>query len=327
MKKEIIIGENDFGQRLDRFLLKLYPSLKAGNINKALRNKDIRLNGKRTEAAYRLQKGDTLYLFFPDRLLSGETEKNGDFTAASDKLSIIYEDENILLADKEQGLVVHADDNNTSDTLINRIQKYLYNKGEYDPKKEHVFAPALCNRIDRNTSGIVIAAKNAEALRILNEKIKNRELQKKYLCIVLGKMPKASDILTAYLEKDSEQNIVRMGDVKTKTNLTVKTGYKVIESTGDLSLLEIELLTGRTHQIRAHMAYLGHPLLGDGKYGINRINVKYGLRTQALCSHELTFKFTSDGGILNYLNNKSFKAKEIPFAEFWKKQKKEGQRQ
>ena len=322
MKKEITIRENDSGQRLDRFLLKLYPCLKAGNINKALRDKDIKLNGKRTEAAYRLQTGDILYLFFPDRLLSGETEKSSDFTAVkAEKLNIVYEDENILLADKERGVVVHADGENTADTLINRIQKYLYNKGEYDPKNEHVFAPALCNRIDRNTSGIVIAAKNAESLRILNEKIKNRELEKKYICIVLGKMPKFKDTLTAYLEKDTKQNIVKISDTKTKNNLTIKTGYRVIESTDELSLLEIKLFTGRTHQIRAHMAYLGHPLLGDGKYGVNRVNVKYGFKSQALCSHELTFKFTSDGGILNYLDNKSFKVKEVPFADFWEKHK------
>lgn len=325
MKKEIIIRENDSGQRLDRFLIKMYPSLKSGNINKALRNKDIKLNGGRTEAAYRLQKGDTLHLFFPDRLLNGETEKSNDFTLASDILNIIYEDENILLIDKEQGLSVHADSDNTSDTLINRVQKYLYKKGVYDPRNEHVFAPALCNRIDRNTSGIVIAAKNAEALRILNEKIKNRELEKKYLCIVLGEMPKKSDILTAYLEKDAERNIVKISGAKTKTNLTVKTGYKVLDASGGLSLLEIELLTGRTHQIRAHMAYLGHPLLGDGKYGVNRVNVKYGFKAQALCSCKLAFKFTSDGGILNYLNGKSFEVKEVPFMKFWEKQKKEGQ--
>ena len=322
MKKEILIEENDSGQRLDRFLMKLFPSLKSGNINKAVRNKDIRLNGKRAEIAYRLEKGDVLYLFFPDRLLIGESEADDDFMSAGDRLSIIYEDENILLTDKEQGLTVHADDSGSSDTLIGRIQKYLYQKGEYLPQNEHVFAPALCNRIDRNTSGIVIAAKNAESLRILNEKIKNREIEKKYLCIVLGKPAQKEKTMTAYLEKNSEKNTVKISENKTKTNLTIKTRYKVLESVGDLSLLEIELLTGRTHQIRAHMAHIGHPLLGDGKYGINRVNVKYGFKSQALCSYKLTFKFSSDGGILNYLNNKSFRANEIPFKEFWEKQAK-----
>ncbi len=322
MKKEILIEENDSGQRLDRFLTKLFPALKSGNINKAVRNKDIRLNGKRTEAAHRLEKGDRLYLFLPDRLISEQPKSSEDFMKAGDNISIIYEDENILLVDKEQGLTVHADDNGTLDTLIGRIKKYLYKKGEYVPQNERVFAPALCNRIDRNTSGIVIAAKNAEALRILNEKIKNRELEKKYLCIVLGKVLPKEKTLTAYLEKDSEKNTVKISEEKTKTNLTIKTKYRLLESAGDLSLLEIELLTGRTHQIRAHMAYIGHPILGDGKYGINRVNIKYGFKAQALCSHKLTFKFTSDGGILNYLNNKSFSAKEIPFEEFWERQRK-----
>lgn len=319
MKKEIIVKENDSGQRLDRFLIKMFPSLKSGNINKAVRNKDIRLNGKRTDAAYRLENGDVIYIFLPDYIISGQTEKPDDFMSAGDGLSIVYEDENILLADKEQGLVVHADDNNTADTLINRIKKYLFKKGEFLPQNENVFAPALCNRIDRNTSGIVIAAKNAEALRILNEKIKERQLEKNYLCIVLGTMPRPEDILTAYLEKDSAENKVTLGNKKTKSNLTVKTKYTTVESCGDLSLLKIDLLTGRTHQIRAHMAYVGHPLLGDGKYGVNRVNMRYGFKTQALCSYRLTFRFTSDGGILNYLNNKSFEVKEIPFMKFWEK--------
>ncbi len=312
MKKEIVIGENDSGQRLDRFLIKAFPALKSGIINKAIRNKDIKLNGKRTEANQRLEKGDRLYVYFPDRLLENR-RINDDFMAAGDFLSIAYEDENILLADKEQGLVVHTDNDNTADTLINRIKKYLYKKGEYNPESEQSFAPSLCNRIDRNTCGIVIAAKNAESLRIMSEKIKNRELSKKYICIVLGELPKNEDILTAYLKKNANENKVYVSDKKTADNLTIKTKYKVLESCGELSLVEIDLLTGRTHQIRAHMAYIGHPLLGDGKYGVNKINQKYGFQVQALCSYKLSFDFKSDGGILNYLDKKTFQVKEIPF--------------
>ncbi len=312
MKKEIVIGENDSGQRLDRFLIKAFPSLKSGIINKAVRNKDIKLNGKRTEANQRLEKGDRLYVYFPDRLLENR-RINDDFMAAGDFLSIVYEDENILLADKEQGLVVHTDNDNSADTLINRIKKYLYKKGEYNPESEQSFAPSLCNRIDRNTCGIVIAAKNAESLRIMSEKIKNRELSKKYICIVLGELPQNEDILTAYLKKNANENKVYVSDKKTADNLTIKTKYKVLESCGELSLVEIDLLTGRTHQIRAHMAYIGHPLLGDGKYGINKINQKCGFQVQALCSYKLSFDFKSDGGILNYLDKKTFQVKEIPF--------------
>ena len=314
MKKEIIIGENDSGQRLDRFLVKAFPSLKSGMINKAVRNKDIKLNGKRTETSCRLVRGDIVYVYFPDSLLEIKP-KDTDFTAAGDRLSVIYEDENILLLDKEQGLVVHTDNSNTADTLINRIKKYLYQKGEYDPENEQSFAPSLCNRIDRNTCGIVIAAKNAEALRILSEKIKNRELTKKYMCILVGKPPKNEDTLTAYLEKNADNNQVRISDRKTSKNLTVKTKYKVLDSAGELTLAEIDLLTGRTHQIRAHMAYIGCPLLGDGKYGINKVNLKYGFKMQALCSYKLTFDFKTDAGILEYLNEKTFEVHEVPFLD------------
>lgn len=315
MKKEIVIAENDCNQRLDRFLSKAFPFLKSGNINRAIRNKDIKINGKRTEAAYRLVKGDLLYMFFPDCLLEEKKQEDEDFMKADDSLTVVYEDKNILLADKEQGLVVHSDSEGTADTLINRIKKYLFKKGEYLPDNEKSFTPSLCNRIDRNTCGIVIAAKNAESLRILNEKIKNRELSKKYLCIAVGKMPKKEDTLTAYLRKNESANQVVISNTKAPDNLTIKTRYKVLHSCGDLSLLEIDLLTGRTHQIRAHLAYIGHPLLGDGKYGINKINVKYGIRTQALCSYKLTFDFKTDGGILSYLDKRTFEVEEIPFLD------------
>lgn len=325
MKKEIIIGENDSGQRLDRFLIKAFPALKSGIINKAVRNKDIKLNGKRAETSYRLVRGDTVYVYFPDSLLEIKP-KDTDFTAAGDRLSVIYEDENILLLDKEQGLVVHADGSNTADTLINRIKKYLYQKGEYDPENEQSFAPSLCNRIDRNTCGIVIAAKNAETLRILSEKIKNRELTKKYMCILVGKPPKNEDTLTAYLEKNSETNQVKISAEKTEKNLTIKTKYRVLESADELTLAEIDLLTGRTHQIRAHMAYIGCPLLGDGKYGINKINVKYGFKMQALCSYRLTFNFKTDGGNLEYLNGKTFEVREVPFLDKYNQFKEQKER-
>lgn len=320
MKKDITIGQNDAGQRLDRFLIKAFPSLTAGVINKAVRNKDIKINGKRSEISYKLKCSDVLYIYMPDRLLETKAESK-DFTQAGNQLNIIYEDENILLADKEQGLAVHSDESGNVDTLINRIKKYLYEKGEFQPENENSFAPALCNRIDRNTGGIVIAAKNAEALRILNEKIKNRELTKKYLCIVIGKPDKEEALLTAYLQKDSESNQVTITDKKTSENLTIKTKYKVLDSFGKLSLLEVDLLTGRTHQIRAHMAHIGHPLLGDGKYGINRINKEFGFKMQALYSYKLRFDFVKDAGKLNYLNKKEFTVQTVPFLAQYKKLK------
>ena len=211
-------------------------------------------------------------------------------------------------------MVVHEDETKDPDTLINRIKSYLYKKGEYDPEKENTFVPSLCNRIDRNTCGIVIAAKNAESLRIMSQKIRDRELKKLYLCIASGKVEPKSATLTAYLQKDSKTNTVRISDKKTKDNLTIKTKYRVLQFDGNNSLLEVDLLTGRTHQIRAHLAYIGHALLGDGKYGSNKLNKQYGFKYQALCSYKLIFQFKTDAGILSYLDKKEFTAPKPKFA-------------
>ena len=312
--KEIIVSENDSGQRIDRFLSKAFP-LSQGQICKLTRKKCIKLNGKRCEPNTHIAQNDIIRLFVPDEMLIPKTASPDEFMSASTEIDIVYEDENILLVDKPVGMVVHEDDSGTSDTLINRIKSYLYQKQEYHPEDELSFAPALCNRIDRNTCGIVIAAKNADSLRILNQKIRDRELTKLYLCIACGKVEPKSALLTAYLEKNSDTNTVKISDKKTKDNLTIKTKYRVLGFNGENSLLEVDLLTGRTHQIRAHLAYIGHPLLGDGKYGSNKLNRKYGYKYQALCSYELRFKFTTDAGRLAYLDGKRFFAKLPDFAK------------
>ena len=312
--KEIIVSENDSGQRIDRFLSKAFP-LSQGQICKLARKKCIKLNGKRCEPNTHIAQNDVIRLFVPDEMLIPKTASPNEFMSASTEIDIVYEDENILLVDKPVGMVVHEDDSGTSDTLINRIKSYLYQKQEYHPEDELSFAPALCNRIDRNTCGIVIAAKNADSLRILNQKIRDRELTKLYLCIACGKVEPKNALLTAYLEKNSDTNTVKISDKKTKDNLTIKTKYRVLGFNGENSLLEVDLLTGRTHQIRAHLAYIGHPLLGDGKYGSNKLNRKYGYKYQALCSYELRFKFTTDAGRLAYLDGKRFFAKLPDFAK------------
>ena len=222
------------------------------------------------------------------------------------EFEVVYEDENILLVNKPAGLLVHEGDQWCADTLIARIQHYLYKKGEYDPKNENSFVPALCNRIDRNTGGIVVAAKTAEALRVMNEKIKNDEISKFYYCVVHGKMPKKADTLTGFLLKDSDKNQVKIFDKQVKGSKNIITKYKVIAKAKDTALLEVELLTGRTHQIRAHFAYIGHPLAGDTKYGTNKQNQHLNYKHQALYSYKLRFCFKGEPTVLDYLNGKEF---------------------
>lgn len=314
MKTTIIVAKNDAGQRLDKFLTKTYRNLPTSLLYKAIRKKDIRLNGKRCEASSRLNEGDEIYLFLPDDALE-IAPPTYEFMHASKQLDIVYEDEHVLLLNKKAGLLVHPDNHEFADTLIFRVQRYLYEKGEYNPADEQSFAPALVNRIDRNTSGIVIAAKTAVALRILNEKLKNREIQKYYLCIVHGILPKKEDTLEAYLEKNESQNRVYISDTQKQGARTIRTRYRVLEEKNGFSLLEIHLLTGRTHQIRAHLASIGHPLLGDGKYGTNALNKGTGFNKQALCSYRLCFDFTTDAEELNYLNGKEFTLRDVWFAE------------
>ncbi|MDR0223058.1 MAG: RluA family pseudouridine synthase [Oscillospiraceae bacterium] len=303
--KELTAGKNDAGRRLDRFLMKAFP-LTAGVVMKALRNKKIKVNGGRAKAAYKLAENDVVRIFLGDGFLS-ETPRAISLDEIPSELSVIYEDENILLADKPAGLLCHEGGGNSPpDTLINRVKAYLYKKGEFIPENENGFEPALCNRLDRNTRGVVIAAKTAEALRVLNEKIKRREIKKLYLCILTGVPKEKAATLTAYLEKDGASNTVKISGKKTPQNKTIVTSYRVIGERGGMALAEIDLVTGRTHQIRAHMAHIGHPLLGDGKYG--RLTGKgAGFKNQALCGYKIIFTF-KESCSLDYLNGRSFEA-------------------
>ena len=302
--KTFTIGANDAGQRLDKFISKACPMLPQSGMYKAIRTKNIKLNRKRCGISDRLCEGDVVDIYLPDELLA--VPDTDDFTAAPDDIDIIYEDAQIMLVNKPSGLSVHEDDKSGADTLINRIKHHMTNTGEYDSARENSFAPALCNRIDRNTDGIVIAAKTAQALRILNDIIREREADKYYLCITAGIPPKKEDMLTAYLYKDSSTNTVTVSDKSTPANRKIVTGYKVLDTFDGLAFVECRLYTGRTHQIRAHMAHIGCPLLGDGKYGSNRINRTYKVYSQALSSYKLRFSFTRDREILDYLNGREF---------------------
>lgn len=315
--KEFTITNNDAGQRLDRFLAKSVPLLPASLAQKYIRLKRIKIDGKRAERDTRLIAGNVVQLYINDEFFDTPKPENAYLTVTTPKLQIVYEDENLILVDKKPGQAVHPHDGaEYGKTLIDHIQAYLYAKGEWKPREEHAFAPALCNRIDRNTGGIVIAAKNAEALRILNQKIKDREMEKRYLCVVHGTPKPKQGRLEGYIFKDAKQNRVYVTQKPQPGSKTAVTLYRTLAARDGLSLVECELITGRTHQIRAMMAHAGTPLLGDGKYG--KLDKRFARTYQALYSYQLKFVFTTDAGALAYLNGKMFTVEQVDFvAEFF----------
>ena len=313
--KEFTIGKNDAGQRLDRWLAKTLPLLPAPLAQKYIRLKRVKVNGKGSQRDVRLQLGDILQLYINDEFFEQPREENAFLSVFKPHLDIVYEDENLMLLNKRPGLLCHADEHEKVSTLITHIQAYLYQKKEWNPRDEHSFTPALCNRIDRNTGGIVMAAKNAETLRILNQKIRDREIAKFYLAIVHGRMKPSQGKLEGFLLKDEDRAQVKVFSRPVPGGKSAATLYKTLRTAGGLSLVECELLTGRTHQIRAHMASIGCPLLGDGKYGRGDRNRACGETGQLLYSFELTFAFESDAGALQYLNGRTFRVKDIAFVK------------
>ena len=302
--REIIIKKNDANQRLDKFLTKRFKTMPKSLLYKYIRTKYIKVNNKKCAIDTVLQEGDIIKLFIKEEFFEEET-KDYELLKAPKTLDILYEDDNIIIVNKKAGIIVHPDKNYQFDSLIARILHYLYDKGEYNPEEENSFTPALVNRIDRNTGGIVIACKNAESLRTLNEKIKNREVTKMYLCMVQGILKQKSGTLSGYLRKDEKKNKVRIFQKEVPDSKFFRTEYRVVEVIKGNTLLEINLLTGRTHQIRACMSATGYPLLGDTKYGYQKKqNDSYPY--QALYAYKVIFDFQSDGGILEYLRNKSF---------------------
>ncbi len=312
--KEFTINSNDAQTRLDKFISKTVPRLPGGLAQKYIRIKRIKVNGKRAERDTRLNAGDVVSMYINDEFFTPASAQPS-FLNTSVNLNILFEDENILLLDKAPGISVHEDEQQRENTLIDQIKAYLYQKGEWNPDEENSFTPALCNRIDRNTGGIVIAAKNAPALRILNEKIKNREIKKYYLCLTKGKLTPSSGKLENFLWKDSKKNQVYIRNNRAPGAKTAITIYRTLKTNNEMSLVECELITGRTHQIRAQMAHAGNPLLGDGKYGDNEWNKKHRRNKQALYSYRLIFAFSSDAGALNYLKGSFFEVKNVDFVK------------
>ena len=291
---------------MDKFLSKAIKGLPMSMMYKYIRTKKIKVNRARTQQNYMLCEGDVIQLFIREEFFDSPESDTGALHRIVPKLDIVYEDDNIMLLNKRPGVLVHEDTAARENTLIMHVQAYLAQRGEYDPENEQSFAPALCNRIDRNTGGIVIAAKNAQALRVMNEKIRNDELSKRYLCVVHGVPQKKQAMLHGWLRKNSAENMVDVSDQKRPGYKEIITKYRVLCSKNDRSLLEVELVTGRTHQIRAHLSHIGHPLVGDGKYGVNREDRIKGYKFQALYAYSLEFRFENGKTELDYLRGKRF---------------------
>lgn len=304
--RTISIDSSKDGKRIDRVIRELFPNMPVNAMYKAFRKKDVKVNGIRIKDGYIVSAGDKVEIFIIDSILEGKSLQQDDSTL-NKGFTVVYEDKNILIANKEQGVPVHPDREQSDNTLIDYVRSYLEEKGEYEPKSA-ASSPALCHRLDRNTGGLIIIAKNNESLEIILEKIKTKEIKKYYLCKVTGKMPKPKDELRAYLEKDERKSRVFIHDSPARNSLEIITRYKVLSYENDISLLEVELVTGRTHQIRAHLAYVGHPIIGDGKYGLNSVNRSMKEKYQALWAYKLVFDF-SNAGHLSYLKGKVFEVR------------------
>ena len=304
--REFMVASGDDGRRLEKWLLKAAPALSYAQACRFLRLKKVRVNGKVTKEGATLHAGDVVNAYLDDACFLARPRENKLLAGFRPRIDVLYEDENILLIDKRPGLRVHGDEEEKVDTLITHLQAYLYQKGEYDGTG---FAPALCNRIDRFTGGIVIAAKNEAALKEMDARIRSRQVEKFYLCTVAGRMVPPQGELKNYLLKEGKR--MRVLNREAPGAQAARTRYRTLATDGDLSLLECQLLTGRTHQIRAQFAAAGHPLIGDTQYGDPKINQAHASHFQQLYSYRIVFRFTGTPGPLEYLNGQSFQVKKL----------------
>lgn len=308
--REIIIKENDANQRLDKFLSKTLKKLPTSLMYKYIRNKKIKVNGKRCENKQILMKDDVLTCYIAEEFF--EFEKDDLFLQATKPLDVVYEDANIIVMNKEIGLLSHSESEQDIDTLVNRMKYYLYQKKEYDFYEEQSFAPALCHRLDRNTQGLVIGAKNAESLRLINQMIKEQKIHKYYLAIVEGHMESKQGLLIHYHKKENQK--IYIYDYQEHDSKEIKTAYKVLDVKEKYSLIEVELFSGKSHQIRAQFAHIHHPLYGDVKYKAKKQAFQY----QALCAYKLQFK-VDETSVLNYLNQKMIVLEDVSIRTLFRK--------
>ena len=311
--REIVADASWDGRRLTRFLQKTLPAASAGQIARFLRLGRVKVDGKRGREDTVLGKGQRIELYVEDEWFVAPEREDPFYAKIRPKLTILHEDAHVMLLDKRPGLVCHPDEGEKVHTLLTYAQAYLYQKGEWKPRAGG-FAPALCNRIDRFTGGIVILAKDEEALRMMDAKIRGREVEKYYLCAVLGRMKHPEGTLRHYLLKEPGQKkttVLRSPQPGAKEAVTY---YRAVDERDGLTLCECLLGTGRTHQIRAQFAAIGHPLLGDTQYGSAKQSERYGrVSGQALCAYRLIFRFETDAGCLNDLNGLTVQVRDVPF--------------
>lgn len=310
--KSIIVKKEWDGRRLTRFLQKALPAAGMGQIQRFLRLGRVKIDGRRADESAVLHAGQQIDLYVEDRLFDAPARENPFYSKIHPKLTILYEDEHVMLLDKHAGLICHPDEGEKIHTLLTYAQAYLYQKGEWNPQSG--FVPALCNRIDRFTAGIVIVAKDADALRTMDAKIRTHEVQKYYLCAVHGHMKYPDGALRHYLLKTPEQKKVRVVHKNEPGAKEAVTYYQAVDEQNGLTLCECLLGTGRTHQIRAQFAAIGHPLLGDNQYGSAKLNERRGRANgQALCAYRLIFDFKGDAGCLSGLNGLTVQVRDVPF--------------
>lgn len=295
--REIRVNKKYDNKKLNTFLLDSFNNLSPNNLYKALRKKDVRINNVKVSTNETIHEGDIIAIYLTDNLLYGN----------SINYSVVFEDDNILIINKPSGISILEDKNNEITLTQVLCDKYK-------------FPLYPCHRLDRNTSGLIVFSKNKESEKILMEKFKSKEIEKKYVCIVSGILKEKHKLLDSYLFKDNKSSTVYVSDKPKKGYLNILTEYTVLKenSSKNISLLDISLKTGRTHQIRAHLAHIGHPIIGDGKYGFNDVNKLFKKNTQMLCSYYLKFNFTANSGILTYLNDKDFYIDYIDYLNFIK---------